>query len=1006
MADIDRHPRYPRHELLGSRVFDRNETEPSWQNMLDIREVSWLAEHVLLNQIVFPAAGYIGMAGESMRQLSNGILESYTVRDFSITSALLLRPDEKLNLRTRLRPVEMVGETRQWHEIQITSYDGSHWVERCVGKVSAGSGPSSNDPDILHPSETLQRHVARAYWYDVLESNGLKYGPAFQGLDEISTALTEHKAVATIATFEGTTKYLLHPVTIDQCLQIVMLAACNGQGRLLTALSTITAIQHLVVFSGGQTKLKIGGTAATGRSGSLTGDVSVVSEDDRSILLIKHCETSLVPNDSPKSEEKIFSFVKWDTDATYCDLNQALALSHTQPDPSMLLDVLKLLAHKNPRLRILELGNGADETTRVVLDTLKSQYGDRLYLTYTYAATSFDAAFRAKMAFKGIRDINVVFFDIEQQLQSHILQAGAYDLIITTDFISSARNNITAYVDCLKYLIHPLGHLLLLDTLPGSSASKDKSFIGQVHTVLLKSGFGFGPGNDGSSEGFKVVAELRKPLKHPKKITIVVPDDHHPLVNAVQTSFQDNGIGCDICTFESKIPQGQDMMLIVDFGGPYLYNITEARFRDFANRLSSFKGSMIWVTPTAQISCNNPNSSMTLGMTRTLRAELRKDITVVEIDVEAATLLSSSKSLVKIYQSLSYRTKAKLVDPDYEYAIVDGDIKIPRIHWTTGKKELSECAGHLTRAESGLQSLRSPNETPPTPLRFRSDACYLLVGGLGGLGRVISTWMVESGARNILFLSRSAKEGPEITPFFDELRARGCEVLTFAGSVTNLSDVEAAIAQATRPVAGVMQMSAVMRDNWMSHMTFAEWDQCVRPKVQGTWNLHQATSSTSLDFFLLFSSICGMSGQWGQANYNSANAFLDAFVNYRHGHDLPASVVDIGFMGCVGMAVENRALVEKLTAGGYLFLGEQDLIDALTIAIAYSRPGTDRLMNKSQLGLGLRSTKRITDPSTRVVWKKDARMVLSHQFESLGIITDEQAREYLNAAYQGRKNED
>ena len=186
-------------------------------------------------------------------------------------------------------------------------------------------------------------------------------------------------------------------------------------------------------------------------------------------------------------------------------------------------------------------------------------------------------------------------------------------------------------------------------------------------------------------------------------------------------------------------------------------------------------------------------------------------------------------------------------------------------------------------------------------------------------------------------------------------------------------------------------------------MTFTEWDQCVRPKVQGTWNLHQATSSASLDFFLLFSSICGVSGQWGQANYNSANAFLDAFVNYRHCQNLPASVVDIGFMGCTGMAVENRGLREKLTAYGYHFLGEKDLIDALTIAIAYSRPGKDRSTNKSQLGLGLRSTKPMTDPSTRVVWKKDARMVLSHQFGSLGTITDNEARETLRLAFQGRK---
>ena len=99
-------------------------------------------------------------------------------------------------------------------------------------------------------------------------------------------------------------------------------------------------------------------------------------------------------------------------------------------------------------------------------------------------------------------------------------------------------------------------------------------------------------------------------------------------------------------------------------------------------------------------------------------------------------------------------------------------------------------------------------------------------------------------------------------------------------------------------------------------MIFTDRDQCVRPKAQGTWNLHQANSSADLDFFLLFSAICGVSGQWGQAKYNSANTFLPAFVNWRHRQDLPASVVDIGFMGCAGIAVENRAQVEKLTAAG------------------------------------------------------------------------------------------
>lgn len=363
----------------------------------------------------------------------------------------------------------------------------------------------------------------------------------------------------------------------------------------------------------------------------------------------------------------------------------------------------------------------------------------------------------------------------------------------------------------MKQLIHPLGYLLLLDTLPGSSASKDGKSLSQVHDNLLEYGFVFNSRDERPSEGPKVVAQLEKSLKHPRRVTLVVPEDHHALVEIVFSTLQDNGISCDRCAFEGNIPQGQDMIVLIDFGEPYLYNITATRFRSFANRLSTFKGSIIWVTPSASLSCINPNASMILGMTRTLRAETRKDITVVEIEDQAVTFPSSSHSLVEIYQNLTYRAKSGSIDPDYEYAIVDGDIKIPRFHWTTKSQELTEYVNYSSIDGDGSKILQYPKGSQPKLPHFRSDACYVLVGGLGGLGRVIATWMVENGTRSIMFISRSAKEGPETTPFFDELRALGCEVLNFGGDVTSFVDVESALKQATRPVKGLMQMSAVMR---------------------------------------------------------------------------------------------------------------------------------------------------------------------------------------------------
>ncbi|KAL9619044.1 MAG: hypothetical protein Q9160_006299 [Pyrenula sp. 1 TL-2023] len=1131
-VDMGKRSKNPRHELLGSRATDSPGSDLTWHNVVDIGEVPWLAQHVLINRLAFPAAGYIAMAGESMRQLSNGNLDSYALSNFSIKSALLPKIDEKIELSTRLRPMKSAGGKSEWYEISITSYDGHHRVERCIGKVSPHKQHDFKATKIMYPEGNPIRDVTRTYWYDVLSKRGVKYGPAFQGLDNISASVTEQKAKATISAFEDITKYILHPVTMDKCLQILMVAACNGQGRQMKGLSVIQKIENLVVCSGRLEKLKIAGMGANDGESSFTGDVSAVTENGDQILSVSCCETVVALNDSSKSQDELFSFVEWDTDPTYYNLNRSLAPFHSQLDSSILLErfallhlldtkgsfsgpgqmhlqriydgvtsrkqssfglisdpspfkelddatrkavlesiktqfrgtamerpgtlieqlltssaqftesntakekmldqchpisrnngvlarVLGLLAHKNPTLRILEIGNGIDQTTRLALDALRSNYGERMYSTYTYAATSPDATRNAKETFSGARNIDVVEFDVNKKPQGRNLQAGAYDLIITTDFISPARD-VSACVSCLKHFMHPNGRLLLLDIFPeprwaslvkghlsdwsptSPAAYKDENFINQVHAKLDENEFAFAPENNGSSTAPKAVAHLKKPPKNPKKISLVVPKRHHPLVNAVQMSFQKSGIKCDRRTLEDDLPQGQDIISLVDFGEPYVYNITEANFRDVVKRFSDFKGSMIWVTPSAQISCKDPNSSMILGLTRTLRAELRKDITTVEIDVEATTFLSSSRSLFKIYQDLGHRPKLKNLDPDYEYAIVDGEIKIPRIHWATGEKELSNCVAHSS-AETvhDVQTNGTTNGTSsPTPIHFRSDASYLLVGGLGGLGRLIATWMVENGARSIIFLSRSAKEGPETTPFFDELRLKGCEVSAFAGSVNNISDVETAVKQATKPVAGVIQMSAVMRDNWMSQMSYNDWEQCVRPKVQGTWNLHHATATVKLDFFLLFSSICGMSGQWGQANYNAANSFLDAFVNYRHSQDLPASVADIGFMGEIGMAMENLAMVDKFKASGYQFLGEQDLIDALTIAINHSRPEKNALTGKSQLGLGFASSRPITDPSTRVVWKKDARWAFSHQLGALGTATADEASEALNAAYR------
>lgn len=105
-----------------------------------------------------------------------------------------------------------------------------------------------------------------------------------------------------------------------------------------------------------------------------------------------------------------------------------------------------------------------------------------------------------------------------------------------------------------------------------------------------------------------------------------------------------------------------------------------------------------------------------------------------------------------------------------------------------------------------------------------------------------------------------------------------------------------------------------LQDRIFGSMTVEEFHDAGRAKIQGTWNLHQAAAEQKapLDFFTMLSSISGVIGQKGQANYASANAFLDAFAIYRQSQGLRACTVDLGVIEDVGYIAEREDLAARL----------------------------------------------------------------------------------------------
>ena len=314
------------------------------------------------------------------------------------------------------------------------------------------------------------------------------------------------------------------------------------------------------------------------------------------------------------------------------------------------------------------------------------------------------------------------------------------------------------------------------------------------------------------------------------------------------------------------------------------------------------------------------------------------------------------------------------------------------------------------RKHSEVAELGTKVMNRPRPLELQGSASYLLIGGLGGLGRAVSTWMVEHGARNLIYLSRHAGKNPQDEHFVKELSSMGCQAQLVRGSVTNAEDVRKALKEAMCPVKGILQMSMVLRDESFSKMTYQQWNEACAPKVQGTWNLHNASISEGLDldFFVLMSSLSGTIGNPGQANYASANTFLDAFAQYRNNNGLPASSIDIGAVKDVGYLSENSALMQQMEASGFKGLKEQEVLDALSVAmtpkdkrnLSPPNPGSS-YVDHNTFVLGLASTMPLTSPSNRAVWKTDRRMAFYHNISGIG--TDPGAstaslKVYINSA--------
>ncbi|MBG6133277.1 polyketide synthase PksN [Aquimarina sp. EL_43] len=166
---------------------------------------------------------------------------------------------------------------------------------------------------------------------------------------------------------------------------------------------------------------------------------------------------------------------------------------------------------------------------------------------------------------------------------------------------------------------------------------------------------------------------------------------------------------------------------------------------------------------------------------------------------------------------------------------------------------------------------------------LKQNGVYIVSGGLGGLGLIVSEYLVKNYQSNLVLFGRSPLKAAQKEKL-DRLKAYGSKILYLQADASKLEDVETIVKTAKTnfsQINGVIHSAGTNQDSFILKKSKEEIDRVLAPKIYGTINLDFATRDENLDVFIMFSSIAGVLGNIGQSDYAYGNHYLNSFAENR-----------------------------------------------------------------------------------------------------------------------------
>lgn len=317
----------PFHPLLGVKCPDGTEKELRWRNYLHPREVPWLAHHQVQGQMVFPAAGYISAAVESVVQ-KYGLeaLHLIDFRDIVIGQALVLEENGGVETVFRLSIHRVEGDavfaSFACHSDANKGSSGMSLHASATLKITLGD-PQNNVLPERNELQGLFLDLETDRFYNSVGELGFGYTGPFQALSELRRKMDEASGLIAVPEPDETGHSLIvHPASLDGAIQSIMLAySFPGDGRLRT-LYLPTRIDRLCLNpslcatrGAPGTYLPFHSVVTEARFSELSGDVDIFSSDGTQTLIqLEGLHTTPLSPLTSANDVPFFTEVTWGVD--------------------------------------------------------------------------------------------------------------------------------------------------------------------------------------------------------------------------------------------------------------------------------------------------------------------------------------------------------------------------------------------------------------------------------------------------------------------------------------------------------------------------------------------------------------------------------------------------------------------------------------------------------------------------------------------------------------------